>query len=99
MNRYIKFCIAVVLVVWIFCLGLVIGTFMVRHDFTKAYNDSLTTPTVLQYASEYDTQSQPNTTQIVIDIITNQATTQPETTTTEPSTEFSVNIDTGMGTD
>ncbi len=96
MNRYIKICIVAVLVVWIFCLGLVVGTFMVRRDFNKTYADSLTTPSVLQYAPE--TTTEPTTTEIVIDIVTNQAQTQPETTTAPSQEGFSLNFDAGLTT-
>ena len=93
MNRYIKICIVAVVIVWIFCLGLVLGTFMVRHDFNKAYADSLTNPTVIQLAPE-------STSEIVIDIVPDQTQAQTETqseTRSEDNQEgFSLDFDAGL---
>ncbi len=83
-KKLFKVCVICVAIVWIFCIGLMLGTFFVR-------NGIMTLP-------ETETQSQhvpsESTTQIVIDMVTNQATP----TTTE---EVTINLpsgDTGLTT-
>lgn len=73
MNSLVRVLIAVVLAVWIFCLGLVFGTFKVRREFNKTYEDSQTVPTYMQYdTTEAPTEETTAVTEIVINMVTNQ---------------------------
>ncbi|MBR2315438.1 MAG: hypothetical protein IKA56_02220 [Clostridia bacterium] len=81
-KTLLKVCAGCVAVVWLFCIGLVVGTYFVR-------NGMMTLP-------ETQTQVQPteSTTQIVINMVTNQATP----TTTEQVTITLPGSDTGLTT-
>lgn len=72
MNRLIKACAVCVAVVWLFCMGLVIGSFGVRNQMRKELAASTEQPSVTQ-----EPQQDAQTSQIVIDMVTNQ-TTLPE---------------------
>lgn len=78
-KTLLKVCISCVAVVWIFCIGLVMGTFFVR-------NGMMTLP-----ETQTQTQAQPteSTTQIVINMVTNQAapTTTEQVTITLPGSD------------
>ncbi len=71
MNRLIKICLICVTVVWIFCMGLVVGSFGVRKQVRKSLEPS----TELQWVQQTEPES--TMSQIVIDMVTNQ-TTLPE---------------------
>lgn len=80
MNRLIKICAISIAVVWIFCIGLVIGSFGVRNKMKKELLQSNTQP-ISQQTLPPETQPTTNgTSQIVIDMVTNQSTTAPPTT-------------------
>lgn len=83
-KTLIKVCASCVAVVWIFCIGLVLGTFFVR-------NGMMTLPETETQSPQTPTES---TTQIVIDMVTNQATP----TTTEQVTINLPGSDTGLTT-
>lgn len=72
MNRLIKVCAVCVAAVWLFCMGLVIGSYGVRRQAKKELEPSTEPPSVTQ-----NTQQDVQTSQIVIDMVTNQ-TTLPE---------------------
>lgn len=75
-QKLLKICAGCVVVVWLFCIGIVLGTYMTRNGIMTV--DTTTTVPI-------NTET---TTQIVIDIVTNQA----APTTTE---KVSVDITTG----
>ncbi|MDD6021778.1 MAG: hypothetical protein ACI4GA_04000 [Acutalibacteraceae bacterium] len=72
MNRLIKVCAVCVVIVWIFCMGLAVGTFKVRNKYKKELE-----PTSESAVSVQQSQQNAQTSQIVIDMVTNQ-TTLPE---------------------
>lgn len=75
-QKLLKICVSCVVVVWLFCIGIVLGTYMTRNGM-MAVDTTTTVPTNTE-----------TTTQIVIDIVTNQA----APTTTE---KVSIDITTG----
>lgn len=83
-QKLIKICVTCVAIVWIFCIGIVLGTIMVRNGI-MAQPEPQTQTTVNNGES---------TTQIHIDMVTNQAT---PTTTQEVTVELPTG-DTGLTT-
>lgn len=75
MNRLVKICAVCIAVVWLFCVGIMVGSFGVRQ---KAKNE-LTSQQSQSQSSEQQSSEQPSsdTSKIVIDMVTNQ-TTLPE---------------------
>lgn len=84
-EKLLKICAGCVAVVWLFCIGLVLGSYMVR-------NGMMTLPTESQTEATAGTTE--GITQIVIDMVTNQATP----TTTEQVTVELPSGDTGLTT-
>ncbi len=80
MNRLIKICAISIAVVWIFCIGLVVGSFGVRNKMKKELLQSNTQPTSQQTLPPETQPTTSGTSQIVIDMVTNQSTTAPPTT-------------------
>lgn len=88
MNRLIKICAISIAVVWIFCIGLVIGSFGVRNRIKNELTQSESTLPVQQTTQP---TSSNETSQIVIDMVTNQSTTA---STTLPQSSLDITLDT-----
>lgn len=74
MNRLIKICAACVAVVWLFCMGIMVGSLAVRNKAKKELASQTMQPSTQEVQSQSETAE---TSQIVIDMVTNQ-TTLPE---------------------
>ncbi len=70
MNRLVKICAVCVAVVWLFCMGMMIGSFAVRQ---KAKNELTSQSSQQQESSSAQSQTT-DTSKIVIDMVTNQTT-------------------------
>lgn len=74
MNRLVKICAVCVAVVWLFCMGMMIGSYGVRQKVKKELTSQQSTQESAVQTSEQQTS---DTSKIVIDMVTNQ-TTIPE---------------------
>ena len=82
MSKLFKICIACVVVVWLFALGLVVGTFTVRKEAQRIYGTE-------RPNDHYDfgVSESASTTQININMVTNETVTAKEEV---PSSDFSI---------
>ena len=87
MNKLFKVCIAGVVVIWLFALGLVVGTFTVRKEAQRVYSSD-------QPSGNYSISEKTSTTQIDISMVTNESVSQQE----EASTDFTIPTDNSIST-
>ena len=87
MNKFFKACIACVVVIWLFALGLVVGTFTVRKEAQKLYGSS-------QPDNNYSVSENNSMTQIDISMVTNESSPAQE----EPSSDFTIPTDNSIST-
>jgi len=95
MRDFVKICLAIVVLVWIFAMGLIFGSLIVRQNVKKANSQTIVvTETVTKETIEETTEkTTENTTEETTTGISVAMITDPPTeTTTEISTASSLDI-------